>query len=587
MCLVEGLDKPALKIDFEICSHMPRPTSERSFGARICKLAITITVYHTWIEMNLVRVFRAERLNCYQVVTLDVKLQVLGLDPTVTEWQVGANSGSPRRTGFVQTPPSTIPRFAGTTQRGPMASGFLAQSTLLIFRSLFFFHHFNSSVLRENYESHLRKCPLLKQAQSLSVQPFYQKGINGGKDEKDAEDFDGINSEMKRKAVYSLTLSELYILISKIKSIHASLCGDIQDSHKIPDSCDIWVNREVDRKLPFQEKHVLQQASILGNLEEFGVLKASRGGKDREKSDCDGSSSIGDNDVPAVVEFGAGRGYLTQVLSDCYGIKKVFLVERKAYKLKADRSLRQKENVTLERLRIDSKCIFDGFAVGLCQEPLGSYDDNIANNEAVLVFEDLNLNAVEPLQGVPYLATGKHLCGPATDMTLRCCLAKRCAQGSVDKCSTLRGLAIATCCHHLCQWRHYISNLFSSLLLNLYLLDYYNVIFSGEEERVVTTRKLILFFLVELFLNKFFTLCFDSEKEECGMDSDSCGVEETLRNMEAVERAVLGFMCKDIIDMGRLMWIKERGLESKLVKYVPSNISPENHLLIARLGVNL
>lgn len=41
-------------------------------------------------------------------------------------------------------------------------------------------------------------------------------------------------------------------------------------------------------------------------------------------------------------------------------------------------------------------------------------------------------------------------------------------------------------------------------------------------------------------------------------------------------------MCKQIIDMGRLMWVKECGLETQLVKYVPSSISPENHLLIAR-----
>lgn len=87
----------------------------------------------------------------------------------------------------------------------------------------------------------------------------------------------------------------------------------------------------VGRKLPFQEKHVTQQASILGNLEEFGVLKNSVG------TDQD------DDDIPAVIEFGAGRGYLTQMLADCYGTKRVFLIERKSYKLKADRSLRQKD----------------------------------------------------------------------------------------------------------------------------------------------------------------------------------------------------------------------------------------------------
>lgn len=70
----------------------------------------------------------------------------------------------------------------------------------------------------------------------------------------------------------------------------------------------------------------MQQVSILGNLEGLGVLKSSLG---KERADYDDGTGI-----PAVVEFGAGRGYLTQMLADCYGIKKVFLVERKSYKLK-------------------------------------------------------------------------------------------------------------------------------------------------------------------------------------------------------------------------------------------------------------
>lgn len=89
------------------------------------------------------------------------------------------------------------------------------------------------------------------------------------------------------------------------------------------------------RKLPFQEKHVLQQASILGNLADFGILEnpvAKVVCPDIAEPLCSDRSS--EDKVPAVVEFGAGRGYLTQMLADCYGIKKVFLVERKSYKLK-------------------------------------------------------------------------------------------------------------------------------------------------------------------------------------------------------------------------------------------------------------
>lgn len=227
------------------------------------------------------------------------------------------------------------------------------------------FAFYNSSVLEENLQSHLKRCPFFKQAQSLSIQPFYQEGINAGKEEE--EGVQNFSSEMKRNAVHGMTLFEFSQLINKIKSIHASICSDIGDSFKIPQACDIWTNRQVDRcstivlfrmccvhfmfplmaflshfqtplccsfcrGLPFQEKHVMQQASILGNLEEFGVLKSCK--DDAVSGPVKLEASGDDDDVPAVVEFGAGRGYLTQVLADCYRIKKILLVERKSYKLK-------------------------------------------------------------------------------------------------------------------------------------------------------------------------------------------------------------------------------------------------------------
>lgn len=413
-------------------------------------------------------------------------------------------------------------------------------------------------MLKENLDWHVKRCPLLKQVQSLTLQPFYQKGINAGRDNDDDDDeekvedlvainkpgsdfLDNISSEMKRRAVYGMSAPDFCKLIEKIEAVHGLICKDIRDSYKMPEACNVWMKREIDRKLPFQEKHVMQQASILGNLEEFGVLKNAIG---REQCDCEEASEDEKNGVSAVVEFGAGRGYLTQMLADCYGIKRVFLVERKSYKLKADRSLRQKESLILERLRID--------------------------------IEDLNLNAVESLQGSPYLAIGKHLCGPATDLTLRCCLAEHFSQDSVEHCSAnrnLRGLAIATCCHHLCQWKHYTSKKYLSHLG--IAKDEFHAItwFTSWAVDADHGSDLPEVPDVKLHLESI-------ENKECG--GDASGVEDIVRNMKAVERAVLGFMCKQIIDMGRLMWVKECGLETEFVKYVPSSISPENHLLIAR-----
>ncbi|RZC89190.1 hypothetical protein C5167_030888 [Papaver somniferum] len=346
----------------------------------------------------------------------------------------------------------------------------------------------------------------MKQAQSLMLQPFYKKGINSGREEDSvlgnveevgtlvngSEDI--ITSVMKRSAVYKMTVFEFYELIRKIEAVYVSTCSDIRESFKEPKACGIWMNREeVDRNVPFQEKHVLQQVSILGNLEEFGVLE--------NPIKLDGAvSSEYANKRPAVVEFGAGRGYLTQTLADCYRIKKILLVERNSYRLKADRSLRQKESLILERLRID--------------------------------IEDLDLNAVESLKGIPYLAIGKHLCGPATDK------------------SYLSDLGIKKDDFHAITW------------LTSWAIDADH----GSDLSDLVDQGLHLSSI---------------EKKAC--DGVVSGVEEIVKSMTAIERAILGLKCKAIIDMGRLKWVKQlNGFTSELVKYVPSNISPENHLLVAK-----
>lgn len=102
-----------------------------------------------------------------------------------------------------------------------------------------------SCVLEENMEGHLKRCPLLKQTQTLSLQPYYQKGINQGTDSEDQDV--QFTSEMKRNWVYNLSAPLFYDLLSKIRSLHASICKDMQFSYKIPNACDIWIKRQNDR----------------------------------------------------------------------------------------------------------------------------------------------------------------------------------------------------------------------------------------------------------------------------------------------------------------------------------------------------
>lgn len=93
----------------------------------------------------------------------------------------------------------------------------------------------------------------------------------------------------------------------------------------------------------------------------------------------------------------------------------------------------------------------------------------------------------------------------------------------------------------------------------------------------------VLLINLSIFLSNML-VCLSSSRSverELSVNSELGGVEDIVRNMQAIDRAILGFMCKDIIDAGRLMWLKAQGLKSELVKYVPITISPENRLLVA------
>ena len=104
-------------------------------------------------------------------------------------------------------------------------------------------------MLIENLDWHVKRCLLLKQAQSLTLQPSYQKGINGGRDNDDQEEeekvedlaaikkpgsesLNDISSEMKRRVVYGMSVPDFCKLIGKFEAVPGLICKDIRDSYK-------------------------------------------------------------------------------------------------------------------------------------------------------------------------------------------------------------------------------------------------------------------------------------------------------------------------------------------------------------------
>lgn len=67
---------------------------------------------------------------------------------------------------------------------------------------------------------------------------------------------------------------------------------------------------------------------------------------------------------------------------------------------------------------------------------------------------DLNLDNLAAAQVADNIvAVGKHLCGGATDLTLRCLM-----NGNQSR--KVKGFDIALCCHHRCTWRAFVGKQF-------------------------------------------------------------------------------------------------------------------------------
>ncbi|XP_053070486.1 tRNA:m(4)X modification enzyme TRM13 homolog isoform X3 [Acinonyx jubatus] len=283
------------------------------------------------------------------------------------------------------------------------------------------------------------------------------------------------------------------------------------------------------------------------------------------------------------VEFGAGKGKLSHwvdiALKDAEKVHFI-LVEKVTTRFKANGKHRKKNSV-FERLQID--------------------------------IQHLCLNKIPLLskEKLPVVGIGKHLCGVATDLALRCLvetyaasceerneepLAKRRKNDKTDKeinplakegneknvpekWTPVAGIVIALCCHHRCDWRHYVGKeYFRALGLGAVDFHYFQRMSSWatcgmrktslEASNVTSKRK-----------DKHSD---DSEEHDdggCRITDDST---ESLPGLLTVEeKKKIGHLCKLLIDQGRVEYLQQKGFSPALQYYTDPLVSLENVLLTA------
>ncbi|XP_072610617.1 tRNA:m(4)X modification enzyme TRM13 homolog isoform X2 [Vulpes vulpes] len=227
--------------------------------------------------------------------------------------------------------------------------------------------------------------------------------------------------------------------------------------------------------------------------------------------------------------------------------------------------------------------------------------------------QHLCLNKIPLLskEKLPVVGIGKHLCGVATDLALRCLvetyaasceerneepLAKRIKNDKTEKeintlakegneknvpekWTPVAGIVIALCCHHRCDWRHYVGKeYFRALGLGAVEFHYFQRMSSWAtcgmrktslEASNLTTKK----------KDKHSDASEEHDDGGCRITDDSA--ESVPGFLTVEEKKKIGHLCKLLIDQGRVEYLQQKGFSPALQYYTDPLVSLENVLLTA------
>lgn len=349
------------------------------------------------------------------------------------------------------------------------------------------------SVYRKNLEKHLKICNA-RQRTDLPV--YIQPGVNAGSDCEEE-----VSTEKLKLS--DIPREELDDLIGKVEKFYEQCVKDKivpykNQSHEI--LIEELKNEEYGKET---KKHLIQTAAILKVLEEEDFIK----------------------DKTSFIEFGAGKGQLScwlVKLLENFKSSQIVLVDRASLRHKKDNKLEDKEKDQVHRIRADiSDFLVDKLDI---------------------------LKSSETLIGL-----SKHLCGAATDLTLRCILKNECVPKT-------DGVFIALCCHHRCEWQSFVGKKFF-------------------QDQNITQKDFVLITKMASYAICGTGMSRERRKllEEGGQTEESSKIK-----MTAERREEIGIMCKRLLDYARLEFMREQGFDGELKFYVGNDVTLENVAMILK-----
>ena len=415
-------------------------------------------------------------------------------------------------------------------------------------------------ILKEKYKSHLKVCNTLMNEKNLEKNEWFIKNYNKAKKNKNYP----LPSDEELNKIYNekfenLSVSELESYIQKIldsyeiaKKIYISYIKENDLENYINNSLNkniknkeikytisgVYINTENDLKHTEQrqhfEKHNIQNEALSSLVFNSGLME-----KDSENT--------------ILVEFGAGKGGLSEEINKQNNDKAIYiLLERSGVRFKKENKNEKENSIRYKTDIIDFNL---------------NYIDNIDK-----IAKRENQKKLLEEKGYNIIGIAKHICGCAFDLSLT-------ALSNYEHQERIKGLVMATCCHHICRVEllnnlyYYLDLLHLNIKDIIFLFKSTSWLFShGEKRKLKKDEDNKKLYEEDNTENK------DSE-EEFKKNKNEINDIFTKRK---IEKKYIGIMAKYIIDIGRCKYLIDKGFKRVLyLKYCSNAVTTENNVILA------
>ncbi|ODV95873.1 hypothetical protein PACTADRAFT_24107, partial [Pachysolen tannophilus NRRL Y-2460] len=380
------------------------------------------------------------------------------------------------------------------------------------------------SVWEGGLKRHLKKCQQRKllQEKNLKERSWFKENLNSNCDYKTDTVVNILEQEYSQDKIKKFIKE---VAIPKLKFFQEEI------SYRQSYNYSKILNSRFEEKI--DQKHILQQSSILGHLNDLSLLDKRN----------------------LFIEFGCGRAELSRYLS------RSLIVDSENQNCNFNNINFALIDRSPSRLKMDKKFVEDYREI--FPKSVKNEENQINVQRFKIDIKDLNLDAMIQ-QNFPQdihqiVGISKHLCGSATDLTLSCCF----LHSNVVK-EKFGGMLIAMCCRHSCSYDDLLPD------SKKYLMENFQV-------------DKTIFDIVLKKLTSWATCGGIEGKSIPCENSDEDKVKFTnthFSGLDYAERLEIGLFCRRIIDESRKFALTKMGYNVELINYCQREVSLENQCMI-------